>query len=292
MTCFLCADESRSCLLLCARRVHVCAVLVRLLVHICIVLINTSYEENKLKHTDMANCQRQPQFGCWPGACLAVGAVAQDGRLVLPRPNPTPSHRKQHRPPRPDGLFNWNQTGARLPAHAHARGRTQVWPAEPSTRHQPGTRRDAACGASFAQGPAAKTPKATAKPGPCMSTDNLKQDTRKCRAATRQGEDTATRKENKTVCLFQFLCLQTQATLNESRTKGRQEWAFMNGTESTDILHTRKSASRPRRGKTTRMHDEEATLLATSNKSPQQRSLLRTRLKLCLLRLKHLHTQF
>ena len=76
MICFLCADESRSCLLLCARRVHVCAVLVRLLVHICIVLINTSYEENKLKHTDMANCQRQPQFGCWPEAGLAVGATA------------------------------------------------------------------------------------------------------------------------------------------------------------------------------------------------------------------------
>jgi len=76
MICFLCADESRSCLLLCARRVHVCAVLIRLLVQICIVLINTSYEENRLKHTDMANCQRQPQFGCWPEAGLAVGATA------------------------------------------------------------------------------------------------------------------------------------------------------------------------------------------------------------------------
>ena len=48
MICFLCADESRSCLLLCARRVHVCAVLVRLLV--CIVFINTSYEEKIPKH--------------------------------------------------------------------------------------------------------------------------------------------------------------------------------------------------------------------------------------------------
>ena len=26
--------------------------------------------------TDMAKCQYQPQFGCWPGAGLAVGAVA------------------------------------------------------------------------------------------------------------------------------------------------------------------------------------------------------------------------
>ena len=108
---------------------------------------------------------------------------------------------KQHLPPRPDGLVIGTR---RAPGRGPA---IQAWPAKPSTRHQPGTRRDVACGASFAQGPAAKMPKATSKPGPCMSTDNLKQDTRKCRAATRQGDDTATRKGNRMGCLFQFLCL-------------------------------------------------------------------------------------
>ena len=48
--------------------------------------------------TDMAKCQYQPQFGCWPGAGLAVGAVARDGCLAFrrrlgrrPWPNPTPN---------------------------------------------------------------------------------------------------------------------------------------------------------------------------------------------------------
>ena len=61
---------------------------------------------------------------------------------------------------------------------------------------------------------------------------------------------------------------------------GLHEWNRVNRHTANE-----KGASRPRRGKTTRMHDEEATLLATSNKSPQQRSLLRTRtwLKICLL---------
>ena len=35
--------------------------------------------------TDMAKCQYQPQFGCWPGAGLAVGAVARDGCLAFRR---------------------------------------------------------------------------------------------------------------------------------------------------------------------------------------------------------------
>ena len=151
---------------------------------------------------------------CWVPLCapwfvLALLPCIRCRLESLLRPNPTPSHHKQHRPPRPSGLVIGTRR-APGPAGAcacTAAGRTQAWPAKPSTRHQPGTRRDAACGASFAQGPAAKTPKATSKPGQCMSTDNLKQDTRKCRAATRQGEDTATRKENRTVCLFQFLCL-------------------------------------------------------------------------------------
>ena len=48
----------------------------RHLVNICIVLINTFYEDYSLKHLDTANCQRQPQFGCWPEAGLAVGAIS------------------------------------------------------------------------------------------------------------------------------------------------------------------------------------------------------------------------
>ena len=40
-----------------------------------------------------------------------------------------------------------------------------------------------------------------------MSTNNLKQGTRNCRAATRQGEDTATRKGNKAIHLYRISCL-------------------------------------------------------------------------------------
>ena len=48
--------------------------------------------------TDMAKCQYQPQFSCWPGAGPAVGDVARDGCLAFrrrlgrrPGPNPTPN---------------------------------------------------------------------------------------------------------------------------------------------------------------------------------------------------------
>ena len=40
-----------------------------------------------------------------------------------------------------------------------------------------------------------------------MSTNNSKQRTRNCRAATRQGEDTATRKGNKAIHLYRISCL-------------------------------------------------------------------------------------
>jgi hypothetical protein len=169
----------------------------------------------------MKRRQRSTDMAKWRSASSSRSSVAGPGRAlrsVLLRRMAALHCRGRTQPPATaSNIGRRGRTGLQLapdldgrpglPAHAHARGRTQARPAKPSTRHQPGTRRDAACGESFAQGPAAKAPKETSKPGPCSSTDNHKQDTRKCRAATRQGEDTATRKENRTVCLFQFLCL-------------------------------------------------------------------------------------
>ena len=63
----------------------------------------------------------------------------------LPRPNPTPSHRKQHRPPRPDGacLQYRNRPDGRAPWHAGACTGLDAGLAcratnPPPTRHPPG----------------------------------------------------------------------------------------------------------------------------------------------------------
>ena len=166
------------------------------------VLISTTSEEDNRNHDHAGPAWGGPCH-CCPG-CLpfAAGLGAGRGRTQPPATASSIVHRG-----RMGLVFNigTGQMGARPGLPAHAQAWTRAWPAEPPTRHQPGTRRDAACGEPAALGAAAKTPKAAAeiKPGPCMSTDNLKQDS----STTGRIEDTATRKGNRMVGLFQLLCL-------------------------------------------------------------------------------------
>ena len=245
------------------------------------VLISTTSEEDNRNHDHAGPAWGGP-CNCCPGSRqFAAGLGACRGRTQPPATASSIVHRG-----RMGLVFNigTGQMGARprpgLPAHAQAWAR--AWPAEPPTRHQPGTRRDAACEEPAAQGAAAKTPKAAAKPGPCMSTDNLKQDTQSSNTTGRRHRHTQGKQNGLSLPIF--VSIDTGNAERESNQRstrmGLHEWNRVNRHTANE-----KGASRPRRGKTTRMHDEEATLLATSNKSPQQRSLLRTRtwLKICLL---------
>ena len=105
MICFLCADESRSCLLMCARRVHVWAVLVRLLV--CIVFINTSYEEKIPKHghgeVPVAAAVRLLARGGPCGRCCCAGWLPC---IAAAEPNPQPPQATSAAAA--DWACNWN----------------------------------------------------------------------------------------------------------------------------------------------------------------------------------------
>ena len=140
-----------------------------------IVLTSTTSEGNNRNHACPA--WGGPCGGC-PG-CLAFSAGLGAG------PDQTqPTASNIGRPPRPNGLGASRPDGAPVPFCRGRRTKLQACPAKPASRHQP------------AQGAAAKAPKETAKPGPRMSTTNLKQGA--CNCAQLQGSNTTGRRHRHT----------------------------------------------------------------------------------------------
>ena len=224
--CFLCADESRSCLLLCARRVQVCAVLVRLLV--CIVFINTSYEEKIPKHghgeVPVAAAVRLLARGGPCGRCCCAGWLPC---IAAAEPNPQPPQATSAAAA--DWACNWNlKQGACNCAQLQGSNTTGR-----RHRHTPDARETKGKQGSFS--------------------------------------------------LPNFVSIDTGNAERESNQRSTR-MGLNEGTEFTDTLQTRRVPRAHDKGRrlertTKKPHS------ATSNKSPQQRSLLRTRAwqKICLL---------
>ena len=202
------------------------------LVHICIVFINTSCQEKKPKHTDIAHGHG--------GVPVPAAVRLQACRPLLPSaaaagmPQP-PDKRKGHRPPQPTGLWaSWPWPVVRAHASAdHGLG-PWPWPGRTHVQARP------AEGPIKHQGPARRRLPSSLGVGPCIqdtegrsrarAVHENKQDagTCNCRAATRhvQGEDTAIRKGQKSSSLPNFVSVDTGNAEPES-CRGRQEWGWM-----------------------------------------------------------------
>ena len=173
--------------------------------------------------TDMTKCQHQPQFGCWPGAGLAVGAVALAALhslpawpLALAEPNAEPSNSGQEQ-----GLAQGRASAGQLGACRCSRwARAQ---AEHTLDHQGSS--ELQVGARRGAGPPSED--TTPMRNPRQGTEGRYQQLEHAAAAAQGTQDEPRNSKHTGLSLTNFVSVDTGNANRESTEVGMQEYVIL-----------------------------------------------------------------